>query len=68
MSPVPPGETAKALFVLSEIILTTAFHSSRVILPSLFESRLSKKSLIKVFWASALLVRARADTSEPCRC
>src|SRR6516165_5912413 len=54
MSPVPPGERAKALLTPSEINLVSVFHSSRVILPSLFRSRLSKESFNKVFCASAL--------------
>src|SRR5262249_15389673 len=54
MSPVPPGERAKALLLVWEIILRTQSHSSRVILPSLFASRLSKASFKSLFWASAL--------------
>ena len=53
-SPVPPAFSANALFFPSAMNLRIASHSSRVILPSLFASWLSKKSFKNVFSASVL--------------
>src|SRR5262245_38906801 len=53
-SPVPPALSANALFFPSDMNFSIASHSSRVILPSLLASMVSKLSFRDVFWASSL--------------
>src|SRR3954449_2629552 len=46
MSPLPPGLSAKALFLAAATKASASFHSERVILPSLLRSIESKNPLI----------------------
>src|SRR5262245_15106387 len=64
-SPFPPDLTANTLFLPDDISLTMDSYSSRVILPSLFRSLLSKNPFRNVLSLSALEI-APSPSASPC--